>query len=369
MIRPSAHIVIGLGYGDEGKGLMVDYLCRRHQARLVIRFSGGPQPTHTVQLKDGKRHSFAQFGAGTFIPDCYTYLSDYMCIEPYALLNEYQALYALGIDDALKRLYIDPFCTVITPYHWLANRLRESARAENRHGSCGMGLHECKKDRKNGYKIYANGLSHARHALAEIKGRKLSQLYVLSKTNTRCAEYYEKIRKEDTSKVADFYAEAASKFKLAERDLLKSYRENVVFEGSQGVLLDKHAGFYPYVTHSHTTFKNAEELLERMYHKTIKVGVIRTYMTKHGAGPFPTEALLGFEEKANMNGEWQGAFRQGYLDIPAIKYAIKCVSGVDELAVTHWDQNALTETQVQRLGEPIKYQSFGPTAEDVREIL
>jgi len=147
MTRPSAHIVIGLGYGDEGKGLMVDYLCRRHQARLVIRFSGGPQPTHTVQLKDGKRHSFAQFGAGTFIPDCYTYLSDYMCIEPYALLNEYQALYALGIDDALKRLYIDPFCTVITPYHWLANRLRESARAENRHGSCGMGLHECKKDR------------------------------------------------------------------------------------------------------------------------------------------------------------------------------------------------------------------------------
>ena len=103
----------------------------------------------------------------------------------------------------------------------------------------------------------------------------------------------------------------------------------------RSVLLDEWRGFHPYTTWSTCTFDNALELTRQS--EVVRVGVLRTYATRHGPGPFPTERALGLPEPHNGHGPWQGAFRQGDLDLALLRYAIAACGGVDTLAVTHLD--------------------------------
>jgi len=120
------------------------------------------------------------------------------------------------------------------------------------------------------------------------------------------------------------------------RQLLR--RGPAVFEGAQGVLLDEWRGFHPYTTWSTTTFANAETLLAEAGQTAVRLGVVRTYMTRHGPGPFPTEdPTLEISEPHNRRGAWQGDFRAGHLDAVALRYAIEVTGGVDAIALTHLD--------------------------------
>ena len=132
----AASIVIGLGFGDEGKGLATDYLCSRSTNPLAIRFNGGQQAGHTVCMPDGRHHVFSSFGAGT-LRGAATYWSDYCTCSIPDLLNEYQALEKMG---TAPQLYIDENCAITTHYDALYNRLQEQHRGNSRHGSCGMGF-------------------------------------------------------------------------------------------------------------------------------------------------------------------------------------------------------------------------------------
>ncbi len=106
-----------------------------------------------------------------------------------------------------------------------------------------------------------------------------------------------------------------------------------MFEGAQGVLLDEWRGFHPYTTWSTTTFGNVDALGAEVF----RLGVVRTYTTRHGPGPLVTSAPLGVAEPHNGTGQWQGAFRTGHFDAVAHRYAIAVCGGVDGLAVTHLD--------------------------------
>jgi adenylosuccinate synthase len=107
-----------------------------------------------------------------------------------------------------------------------------------------------------------------------------------------------------------------------------------VFEGAQGVLLDEWRGWHPHTTWSTTTFDNVASLCGSFR----RLGVVRTYTTRHGAGPFVTEqAGIDLQEAHNGRGEWQGAFRTGHFDAVAHRYAVEVAGGVDALAVTHLD--------------------------------
>ena len=141
-----ATIVTDLGYGDAGKGRLVDYLARTQGARLVIRHNGGSQAAHNVVTPDGRHHTFSQFGAATFVPGVRTHLSRYMLVNPRLLLQEAQALATKGVPDALQRLTIDQDALVVTPYQQAANWVRELARGNARHGSCGHGVGETMAD-------------------------------------------------------------------------------------------------------------------------------------------------------------------------------------------------------------------------------
>ena len=92
-MTPRALITVGLGYGDEGKGSIVDYLAREYEAKLVVRYNGGPQAAHNVVLSDGRHHEFHSLGAASFIPGVRTHLASRVMIEPYAIANEAEAFF------------------------------------------------------------------------------------------------------------------------------------------------------------------------------------------------------------------------------------------------------------------------------------
>src|SRR5258708_1704472 len=140
-----AIVTVGLGFGDEGKGAAVDFLCRRHRADLVVRYCGGSQAGHNVQLPDGRRHTFSQFGAGTFV-GVPTYIGPRVVLHPTALVREAAHLEELGIADPFRTLTVHPRCLISTWLHQAANQLRELARGDARHGSCGHGIGETRSD-------------------------------------------------------------------------------------------------------------------------------------------------------------------------------------------------------------------------------
>src|SRR5438046_4214128 len=140
-----AIITVGLGFGDEGKGAAVDFLTRKYSADLVVRYCGGSQAGHNVQLPDGRRHTFSQFGAGTLVETPRrprTYLGPNVIIDPPALVREAQHLAELGVVEPARLLTMHPRCLVTTAWLRLVNQCRELARGDAKDGSCGQGMGE-----------------------------------------------------------------------------------------------------------------------------------------------------------------------------------------------------------------------------------
>ncbi len=343
-----AFLVVGLSFGDEGKGAVVDRLTRLHGASLIVRFNGGPQAAHNVITEDGRHHTFSQFGSGMLNSGTMTHLSRFMLVEPYSLLNEADALKKVGVPDALSLLTIEERCPVITPYHWMANRICELARGKNRHGSCGFGVGEVRLDQTRGHKILT--ADHLRNAfetvklLAEIQCRKAAELKGMRDVNSETQKLFNQmISTTPVSVYESGYGNLISRIfnQIVDDQWLSRQRGTMVFEGAQGVLLDENFGFAPYNSWTNTTFHNAYILLSNFTDSPAytRIGVLRTYSTRHGPGPFVPECLqLCFSEPHNGAHPWQGPFRQGHFDSVATRYAIRCAGGIDELHVTHLDR-------------------------------
>jgi adenylosuccinate synthase len=350
-----AILIADLGYGDAGKGSIVDYLTRESRAHTVVRYNGGAQAAHNVITPDGRHHTFAQFGSGTFVPGTRTHLSRFMMIHPLALLAEERHLRSLGIRDAFARLSIDREALVTTPFQQAANRIKEIARGDGRHGSCGMGVGETMSD----WLTYGEGVLFAGdmcdrdlviRKLKQVKEIKLALLKpVLEKTpesdliSKELEPFHDESFLEST---ADIYQHVARQAKIVDSNYLGQLMKQMgttIFEGAQGVLLDEWYGFYPYNTWSTLTFKNADTLLAEngFDGETLKLGLIRGYATRHGAGPFVTEDDLlteKLQDDHNGNNPWQREFRIGYLDFVALRYALNVTGRIDGLVVTNLDR-------------------------------
>lgn len=332
---PRATVVVDLGFGDAGKGIVTDALVRARGARAVVRFNGGAQAGHNVVLPDGRHHTFAQLSSGTFVSGVRTYLSRHVVVHPTALVAEARALEKKGVRDAIARVSVSAEARVVTPFHQAACRIREIARGDGRHGSCGVGVGEVMRDELEDPAGVVR-MHHLRDA------RALRSL--LERARERLRESVRGLA-EDCEERAVFDApiepwlsslpnlEILDEKRFSAR--LNAERE-VIFEGAQGVLLDEWRGFHPFTTWSTCTFDNAVELTRGW--DVTRLGVLRTYATRHGAGPFPTERRdLDVPEPHNALGPWQGAFRRGDLDLVLLRYAIASCGGVDALAVTHLD--------------------------------
>lgn len=350
-----AHLVADLTFGDAGKGTLTDWLARRHPVHTVIRYNGGAQAGHRVVTDGGRGHVFSQFGSATFVPGVRTYLSRHVIVNPLAMLEEARRLEHVGVLDAFARTAISAAALVATPFQRAANRLREVARSEGRHGSCGMGIGETRAD---SLLLGGSVVRVADLQRPETLRRKLRWLQAYKRDQLGDAVRYCRERKlaaeevvyfED-GRIVDDYVERLAPFlglaQIRDDGFLREILDrpgDVVFEGAQGVLLDEWRGFHPYTTWSDCTFGNATALLdEHGYGGAVrKLGVVRAYATRHGPGPFVTEdaALsVALPDSRNFMNDWQREFRVGWFDAVATRYAIAACGGIDALAVTCLDR-------------------------------
>ena len=353
-----AAAVVDISFGDAGKGTLVDWLTSPAASLMgpgvVVRFNGGAQAAHNVIRPNGAHHTFSQFGAGSF-NGYRTHLSRFMLVEPLSLAAEAEHLASLGITNPLARLSIDRQALLTTPYHAAANQAREVARAAARHGSCGIGVGETMAyELKHGSDAPRVGdceqpqlllakLTRMRDWYAQtLDGKSDGAMY---EGDRALRAYFDPAAVAKPADLVEVYRQFAASVRLTDASYLAELTRSgpVVFEGAQGVLLDEWRGFHPYTTWSTTTFANIETLLAESGAgiEPLRIGALRAYTTRHGAGPFPTEdAHLTHELPDVHNGthRWQGVFRAGHLDLVAHRYALEVAGATDMLALTHLDR-------------------------------
>lgn len=357
----TTHVVLGLGFGDEGKGTTVDWLVREHGAKGVVRWNGGPQASHHVVLPDGRWHGFSQFGSGMFVPGVKSHLAKGMLVEPWNLLREDLALKQNGVTDALARTTIDPRCVIVAPWHRFLGRLREILRGAGRHGSVGHGVGAAVElARKLGDETLVMGdLISGREAIkAKVSKaisatlgselttslRTLTGLFTTTSPVVEASALFHDFKKSGDMD-ADLVADRLHGFGRAYGSLIRSDEEqidellcygDVVFEGAQGLLLDPVLGFPPYVTKTRMT-PDAIEVTDDVK----RIGVLRAFGHRHGAGPFVSEEPAGRDgflvREHNRENRWQGPFRTGAFDLVTARYAARACA-VDEVVITCVDR-------------------------------
>ena len=330
---------------------------------LVVRFNGGPQAGHNVVTPDGRHHCFAQLGAGGFVPGTRTFLSRFMLVEPLSLEREEHVLRrGQGVQGTLERLTIDRRAVVVTPFHKHLNRLKEVARGAARHGSCGRGIGQAWLDAETGAMpvLRAGDLADRPQAHKRLKLLRLVKIDQAEQVlDAHLGAPFEAELRHGLAEMRspglvedllDRYGAFASQrgISFAGPDGLSAalaVAPHAVFEGAQGALLDPEWGFWPHCTPTRTGFENALELLAKAApdRSVTRIGMLRVFSTRHGAGPFPAEdASLAarFRDPFNPPNAWQGPLRVGWFDELAAHYALSAVGGVDELALTHLDRLA-----------------------------
>lgn len=341
--------VVDLGFGDAGKGLLTDFLTRRIGATVNVRFNGGAQAGHNVVTADGRHHTFAQFGAGTFTPGVRTYVSRHVVVHPTALVREARVLETKGVPAALSRVAVSERALVVTPFHQAANRLRELARGSARHGSCGVGVGET----VHAAILYPEEAVRA----ADLRDRRMLSGKIVRVRDRLRAELngvpfpdsvdanHERAIFDSPSVMATWIeqCEPVAECVAPDRTLSEwlSCAEAVVFEGAQGLLLDESLGFHPHTTWSRCTAENARELLAESAPRTdLRVcGVLRAHSFRHGPGPLPTEddSLQDLVVEHNACNSWQGRVRRGWFDAVLARHALALTSELDALVLTHVD--------------------------------
>jgi adenylosuccinate synthase len=345
----SARVVIGAGYGDEGKGLMTDAFAALRPSR-VVRFNGGAQAGHTVTTPDGRRHVFHHVGAGA-LAGAPTHLSRFFLVNPLLLRDEIADLKGLG---AQVEITVDPQAPTTTPYDMLINQVAERARGEGRHGSCGLGIGETvARSLRDEFRLLAGDLrDEARTAriVGDIRARwvpaRLSALGV-EPTSAEAAVLADE-------RVLDAWMADVAAFNMTcEAAPAPDDGRDLIFEGAQGLMLDQDRGAFPFVTRSNTGLRNALTLARDMGVVALEACyVTRAYVTRHGAGPLAHEWAQKPERLTDLTNQpnaWQGTLRFAPLDLEVLSAAIRAdfsdlaetgIAARLTLAVTHLDQAA-----------------------------
>jgi adenylosuccinate synthase len=258
--------------------------------------------------------------------------------------------------NPLSRVTVDEDALVVTPFQKAGNRVRESLRGNGRHGSVGMGIGETMADMLAfpEVAVYARDLRDPALLLLKLTRQQELKQAEFGERLARVAEsgtLPEEVRllsdPNAPSAIARTMVELSQRFSLGSIKTLKrlAAQHPLIFEGAQGILIDEWHGFHPYTTWSTTTDANANTLLRELnYHGRIeRLGVVRTYSTRHGPGPFPSEdrgLTLTLPDTHNVFGRWQREFRVGWLDLPLTRYALSVSEATDTLALTHLDRFA-----------------------------
>ncbi|MCV4235038.1 adenylosuccinate synthase [Virgibacillus sp. LDC1] len=338
----STVVVVGTQWGDEGKGKITDYLAE--SADVVARYQGGNNAGHTI-LIDGKKFKLSLIPSGVFYKDKTCVIGNGMVVNPAALIEEINYIHDNGFST--DNLVISDRAHVIMPYHMVLDALEEDRKGPNKIGTTRKGIGPCYMDKaaRNGIRIA--DLMDAeefelklRHMVKE-KNQVITQVYGgealdVEEILTQYLEYAEIIRKyvRDTSVVLN--------------DAIDE-NQKVLFEGAQGVMLDIDQGTYPFVTSSNPSAGGVcigsgvgPSKIQQV------IGVAKSYTTRVGDGPFPTELdnEIGeyIREKGHEYGTVTGrARRVGWFDSVVVRHARR-VSGITGLSLNSLDVLSGLET-------------------------
>lgn len=353
-------VLLGLQWGDEGKGKIVDVLAPKYN--VIARFQGGPNAGHTLEFNNIK-HVLHTIPSGVFRPDAINIIGNGVVIDPVIFMQEIDELTELDV-DLTKNLFISKRTHLILPSHRILDAASEAAKGKTKIGSTlkGIGPTYMDKTGRNGLRVgdIINSGFKEKYDFLTNKHKDLLKQYDY---DFNLSEYEENWFKG---------IELLKKFKLIESEhVINEYLEEdklILAEGAQGTLLDIDFGSYPFVTSSNTTCAGACTGLGVAPNKIGNIiGIFKAYCTRVGSGPFPTELENEEGETLRKQGHEFGATtgrprRCGWLDLPALKYAVM-LNGVTELTITKADvltgfETIKVCTHYKLKGEEINYMPF-----------
>jgi len=362
-------LLLGLQWGDEGKGKIVDYLTKTYD--IIARFQGGPNAGHTLEF-NGIKHVLHTIPSGIFHPTATNVVGNGVVIDPVIFKNELEALDKYDVNYK-KSLLISRKAHLILPTHRLLDAASETAKGKAKIGSTlkGIGPTYMDKTGRNGIRVgdleFDNWKTKYRHLAtkhqAMIDFYDVDVQYNLEELET---EFFEAVEKMRTLQFID-----------SEEYLYKAMTDGkkILAEGAQGSLLDIDFGTYPYVTSSNTTAAGACTGLGIAPNKIQSVfGIFKAYTTRVGSGPFPTELFDSNGKHMAKVGHEFGATtgrprRCGWLDLVALKYAVQ-VNGVTDLMMMKADvlsgiKTLKVCTSYNYNGEKIAHLPYNLEAEDL----
>ena len=325
-MRTKADLLVGIQWGDEGKGKMVDFLAQDYD--FVVRYQGGHNAGHTIVV-DGKKYALHLIPSGVLYEKCINIIGNGVVISPSALIEEMEQF-----GDLKGRLFISEKAHLILSYHESLDKLREK-NAKKAIGTTGKGIGPAYTD-----KIARSGIR-----ISELRDTEALSQKVLEHTKSLESFGIEMLSKKEIKEKLDIYAKVLVPFLANTTAMLWNAMDNgkkVLCEGAQGSMLDIDHGTYPFVTSSTTTASGAcsgTGIAPRELGNVI--GITKAYCTRVGNGPFPTEDEGDTGELLRQKGGEFGvttgrARRCGWLDAVAVKYACR-INGVNKLAMMKLD--------------------------------
>ena len=329
-------LILGLQWGDEGKGKIVDVLTNKYD--VVARFQGGPNAGHTLTF-NGKKHVLHTIPSGVFHPNSLNLIGNGVVIDPITLKSEIDGLGSYNI-DFYKKLLISKKAHIILPTHKILDEASEEAKGKLKIGSTlkGIGPTYMDKTGRNGIRV------------GDILDKDWKLKYLkLTKKHLDILKSYNPTKDYNLDKYEEKFfksVESLKKLQLidSEQFLLNSIQTGmkILGEGAQGSLLDIDFGTYPFVTSSTTTAAGACIGLGVAPNQIGEVfGIFKAYSTRVGSGPFPTELFDSVAEKmakiGNEFGSTTGRARRcGWIDLVSLKYSVN-INGVTKLIMMKGD--------------------------------
>ncbi len=335
-------VILGLQWGDEGKGKIVDVFTPRYD--IIARFQGGPNAGHTI-IFDGRKFVLHTIPSGIFHRQTLNVIGNGVIIDPFILFKEIDSLREAGMEPS-ENLLVSRRAHLILPSHRLMDAALESGKGSAKIGSTLKGIGPAYTDKygRNGLRV-GNIISDSFIQHYELlKSEHLEMIhhagfdYSSYLLDGLSFENYEKKWFESIARLKDLKIIDSEIFLNESLDQGK----RVLAEGAQGTLLDVDFGSYPYVTSSNTITAGVCSGLGISPHRVGKIfGIFKAYCTRVGSGPFPTELHDVFGERLRTGGNEFGSTtgrprRCGWLDLPALKYSVM-LNGVDSLIMMKAD--------------------------------
>ena len=358
----SIDLLLGLQWGDEGKGKIVDVLTSGY--KIIARFQGGPNAGHTLVF-NGKKHVLHTIPSGIFHENKINIIGNGVVIDPVILRNELKNLEAEGIDYK-KSLLISRKAHLILPTHRILDATSEKSKGKNKIGSTlkGIGPTYMDKTGRNGFRV---GDLEAKNWIEKYSELKSKHKRLIDFFNVSLEYNFEELEKEFFESIKNL---KSLNFIDSEEYIYQEQNKgsSILAEGAQGSLLDVDFGTYPFVTSSNTTAAGACTGLGVSPNSIKEVfGIFKAYTTRVGSGPFPTELFNSNGKRMGKAGNEFGATtgrprRCGWLDLVALKYSCK-INGVTKLMMMKSDvlsgfKSIKVCTSYEYKGEKIRYMPY-----------